>query len=300
MSMPPALHGPTDSGARVGGWGVFARWKMGEMDRQGRGRRRSRQNAGYTHRHLRGVNLLGICCPPPLPPRTHPPQNNPSRTSTACTLWEAPLEDLLPWLLDNTAALDALSARAQRQREALEGAIVLERGAQHAQQAQHTYTPQQAAEACAASGGATAPLAVAQQAAVGLAADGGHDGAATALWAISSSPEPSASQLGQPPAEEAAAHDQLHSAAAAGPAGGGLLQGELAALRQEMVQRLDALAADMRRAMSAASLGQSVAALGGGQGGAGRGGHRASSPGARAEAGGRPRRHHWAFGQITM
>ena len=36
----------------------------------------------------------------------------------ACTLWEAQLEDLMPWLLEHVDVLDSLSQRAQSQREA--------------------------------------------------------------------------------------------------------------------------------------------------------------------------------------
>lgn len=61
---------------------------------------------------------------PPLPPLRS--------TGAACTVWEAALEDLLPYLLENPGVLDALCCRAQRQREDLAATISWNRAAAEA------------------------------------------------------------------------------------------------------------------------------------------------------------------------
>ena len=83
--------------------------------------------------------------------------------------------------------------------------------------------------------------------------------------------------------------------------------GEVSQLREDVVRKLDALAAEMRRAMAAASLAQSVAALG--PAGSGRGGgmlpRGSGSPTGGSYRGmtridsGRGRRRQWSYGQLT-
>ena len=62
---------------------------------------------GAVHAHVRRLAIHAWSSPCSL-----------CRTATACTLWEAHLEELLPYLLANVGVLDALSAAVQAQREA--------------------------------------------------------------------------------------------------------------------------------------------------------------------------------------
>ncbi len=142
-------------------------------------------------------------------------------TGAACTVWEAALEDLMPYLLENPGVLDALCCRAQRQREDLAATIAVNRAAAEAV-AGGTFgldpaPPQppaggwpQPGEAAAAEAGGGA------QAGDSGSVDGSGAGGAC-LWTVSSagvSANPSATQL---PAAAAAAGENAVGAAEPAP-----------------------------------------------------------------------------------
>ena len=136
----------------------------------------------------------------PSPPRPLPLHPLCRSAGTACTVWEAALEDLLPYLLENPRVLDVLCCRAQRQREELAAQVQLQREAAEAGVA-GTYGLDPAPPAQ----GQAQPAAPAVQADVGstvgppleLASAGGA-AAGPRLWTVSAAgvtAEPSATQL---------------------------------------------------------------------------------------------------------
>lgn len=209
------------------------------------------------------------------------------------------MEDLLPWLLDSTGALDALAARAQRQREALQDAIARESWGCAAAAAAPTRDKAGGSEAVAAAPGMAAAAAAGAEVA-GDRECGVPGGAITTTWTIGSaasvaSLEPSASQVQE---REGGGHPQPAAGAAGSPsdppadASAPATVGELWRVHQQLAQRLDGMAADLRRAAAVASLARTLGVSGSGR-------RRGSSPGGQAEAGGRGRRRHWSYGQIT-
>lgn len=293
---------------------------------------------------------------------------------TACTVWGAALEDLMPYLLETPGVLDALCCRAQRQHEDLAATIAVNRASAAAAEV--------AGGACGldlpslppmAGGGMQPGEAAAAAPSVGAAAPDGSGAGSASLWTVSSagvSADPSAAQLpaaavagaigaavvcgaaaassGPADAGASAPNSELIvllwlvvtfclgcaeglccSSAPASPACMGPIRactmhaemrspaallcahsllnppthpspaGEMDRLRTELVSKLEALTQEMQRALTAASLAQSVALRAAhAQGGHHRGGgasHRASSGGSPSLA----RRRHWSYGQLT-
>lgn len=118
---------------------------------------------------------------------------------TACTVWEAALEDLMPYLLENPGVLDALCCRAQRQREDLAATVAVNRAAAAAAEvAAGTCGLDQPPLQPLAGGGMQPGEAAAAAPAVGAAAPDGSGAGGASLWTVSSagvSADPSATQL---------------------------------------------------------------------------------------------------------
>lgn len=229
------------------------------------------------------------------------------RAASECTLWEAPLEDLVPWLLHEPGALAALGARAQQERQALQAAIdgrwQKHRVAGESQRQEGLATAEGPGQPAGAAGADAA-------AHVQMAAEAGADerqlvdeagAGGTSAWTISSQgPLPGASA-----APQAVAGDDAGDAGAAleGRPAASAASSDVEALRREVVGRLDELSAQLRHTLSAASLVQSVAALGPGQGraglqrGAARGGGASPPPGSPPGLAGL-RRRHWSYGML--
>ncbi|KAL4439851.1 hypothetical protein ABPG75_002852 [Micractinium tetrahymenae] len=215
------------------------------------------------------------------------------RTDGPCTLWQLHLEELLPYLLSNVSALDALSARAHAQREAEAEAVAAEAVAEfefekrerevwqgHERQAAAAtatsasagppsaeaaggHIEQQAAGQCDESceAGATQDSEQATPQAHGLPCEGQQRLASDHGMRASTQHSGLAAELGAEPSAPRIPSFDLPAARATDD-GAAATKGELFQLRAEVVGKLDGLATEVRRYFAVASLAGSAAASG--------------------------------------